>query len=56
MAYALKIVAGALVGAAVGYAVYRFIGCRTGTCILVGNPVVPTVMFGVMGAMMAAGK
>jgi hypothetical protein len=56
MTYTLKIVVGALVGAAIGYAVFRFIGCRSGACILIGNPVVPTVMFGVMGALMAAGK
>jgi uncharacterized membrane protein (Fun14 family) len=29
---AIRMMIGAVIGVAVGYAIYRFIGCRTGTC------------------------
>lgn len=53
---ALKVVAGALAGAAVGFAMYRFIGCRTGACPLTGNPYMAMLIWGLMGALVAAGK
>jgi hypothetical protein len=40
-----------LVGGALGYANYRFIGCKTGTCPLSANPWISTVYGMVVGGM-----
>lgn len=52
---AIRAVIGAGVGAAAGWAMYRFVGCRTGACPLTANPWVAMVWWGVMGALLAAG-
>jgi hypothetical protein len=52
----LRIVVGGLAGAALGYAMYRFVGCRTGACPLTANPFVAMAIWGAMGAMLAAGN
>lgn len=49
-------VLGALVGAAIGFAMYRFVGCRTGACPLTANPFVAMAIWGAIGAMLALGK
>lgn len=36
-------------GAVAGYAYYSFIGCRSGTCVITGNPVVSTFYGGLLG-------
>ncbi|MBP7829576.1 MAG: hypothetical protein KA248_06625 [Kiritimatiellae bacterium] len=56
MAPVWRIVVGAAVGAGVGFLLYRFVGCRTGACPLTGNPYVAMLIWGVVGAVMAAGK
>lgn len=38
-----------LLGAAVGYLYYRFIGCATGACPLTSNPIISTLYGGVLG-------
>lgn len=53
---ALRIAIGAVGGAAIGYAMYRFVGCRSGACPLTGNPWIAMVVWGLMGAVLAAGK
>jgi len=45
----LRIVIGVVIGGALGYANYKFIGCRTGTCPLSSNPWVSTVVGMVLG-------
>ena len=52
----LKIVIGAVIGAGVGFAMYRFVGCRSGACPLTGNPYVAMVIWGLMGALIAGGR
>lgn len=47
---------GAAAGAAAGYGVYRFVGCRTGACPLTGNPWIATVLWGLVGALLAGGR
>jgi hypothetical protein len=42
-------------GALAGYAYYFFIGCRTGTCPITGNPWISTAYGGGMGLIMAIG-
>lgn len=44
--------AGALVGAAGGYAYYHFIGCASGTCAITSKPFNSTIYFAVMGALL----
>ena len=56
MSIALKAVVGLLAGAAVGYAMYRFVGCKTGACPLTANPWVAMFIWGLMGALLAGGK
>ena len=56
MNMALKIGLGAVVGAGLGLAIYKFVGCRTGACPLQANPWISMVVWGLMGALLAAGK
>lgn len=42
---ALPVIAGALLG----YAYYYFIGCRTGSCPITGNPLISTLYGAVVG-------
>ncbi|MBU0678641.1 MAG: hypothetical protein KJ626_11050 [Verrucomicrobia bacterium] len=52
----IRIAAGVVAGALVGLAVYKFIGCRTGTCPLTGNPFIAMFIWGLLGAIIMAGK
>jgi hypothetical protein len=52
----VKSVVGALVGAAVGYAMYRLVGCKTGACPLTANPWVAMAIWGLLGLMVSSGK
>lgn len=56
MNISLRIVIGAALGMVAGYAMYRFIGCRTGACPLNSNPFVSTGIWGCIGAFMAVGS
>ena len=40
-------------GAAVGFAYYRFVGCRSGACMITGNPYIATLYGAVMGYLLA---
>jgi hypothetical protein len=47
---------GAMVlGAAVGLAYQRFVGCRTGTCPITSNPYVSTIYGAIMGFLLSGG-
>ena len=50
----VKALIGAAIGAAIGFAMYKFVGCRTGTCPLTANPWVAMILWGSMGALLAA--
>ena len=52
----LKSVVGAAVGMAVGYVLYRFVGCKTGACPLTANPWVAMAIWGLMGLLLGGGK
>ena len=52
----LKSIIGGAVGAAIGFAMYKFIGCRTGACPFLGNPYIAMTIWGLAGALMGAGK
>lgn len=49
-------VLGAIVGAVIGFALYKFVGCRTGACPLTANPFVAMAIWGAIGVMLALGK
>ena len=52
----LKSVIGAAVGAAIGFLVYRFVGCKTGACPLTSNPWTAMVVWGLIGLVFASGR
>jgi hypothetical protein len=56
MTTTLRVVLGAVVGAGVGFAMYKFIGCRTGACPLTANPWIAMAIWGLMGGLMAGGR
>jgi hypothetical protein len=39
----LKVILGAILGGASGYALYYYIGCKTGTCPITANPWLSTL-------------
>lgn len=47
----LKLIIGMLVGGALGFAAYWFIGCTTGACPLTSNPWVSTFLGLALGGM-----
>ncbi len=46
---------GAVVGGAIGFAAYKFIGCSSGACPITSNPYVSILVGAVMGAMIPGG-
>ena len=45
----LKTVITAIAGAILGFAYYYFVGCKTGSCPITGNPVISTIYGGIIG-------
>lgn len=52
----IRAAVGAVIGAAVGFAMYRFVGCKTGTCPITASPYTSMLIYGLLGAFVAAGK
>jgi hypothetical protein len=44
---------GIVLGAAAGYLMYRFVGCRTGTCHITRNPYLSMIFGALLGALLA---
>lgn len=44
---------GILLGAAGGYAYYRFIGCKSGACPITANPWISTLYGAVVGGLLS---
>ncbi len=40
-----------VIGGAGGYALYRFVGCKTGSCPITRNPWISTIYGAILGAM-----
>ncbi len=51
----VKIAFGLVVGGALGFAYYYFVGCRTGSCPLTGNPYISTLYGSALGALLIGG-
>ena len=56
MSPVLKTLLGAVVGAAIGYAMYRFVGCKTGACPITASPWTSMLVWGIVGAIGASGR
>ncbi len=52
----LRLVIGGAVGALIGLAAWKFIGCRTGACPLTANPYMAMAIWGLMGLLIAGGR
>ncbi|MCB1070661.1 MAG: YtxH domain-containing protein [Kiritimatiellae bacterium] len=52
----IRAAVGALIGAAVGFAMYRYVGCKTGACPITASPYTSVLIYGLLGAFVAAGK
>jgi hypothetical protein len=42
-----------MIGAVLGFSYYKFIGCRTGSCPITGNPYISTIYGGIAGLLMS---
>lgn len=49
----VRILLGIALGAAVGFAYYRFVGCSTGACPITSNPFISTIYGAFLGALIA---
>ncbi len=56
MSITIKIVIGAVLGAAAGFAYYRFVGCSSGACPITSNPWISTGYGALIGGLLASGK
>lgn len=43
-------------GAAAGFAYYRFVGCRSGTCAITSNPYIATLYGAMMGFLLGGSR
>ena len=50
-----RIVLFVALGASVGFAYHRFVGCRTGACLITANPYISTIYGAVMGYLNSGG-
>ena len=50
----LRIAIGVVVGAGLGFAWYKLVGCSTGTCPLTSNSVISTLYGGIVGGLIAS--
>ena len=49
----LKLFIGVVIGGAIGFAYYKFVGCSTGTCPLTSHPVISTIFGAMLGGLVA---
>jgi hypothetical protein len=45
----VKILIGITVGGSLGYLLYRFVGCSTGSCPITSNPWISTIYGAILG-------
>ena len=47
----IRLIGGLVLGAVVGFAYYRFIGCPSGSCPITSNPLLSTIVGAIIGAL-----
>lgn len=52
----IKMTLSILIGGALGYAYYRFVGCASGACPITSNPWISTFYGAFLGAIFVGGK
>lgn len=50
----IRLIIGALGGGVLGYGLYRFVGCSTGTCPITSNPWISTIYGIITGLVISA--
>jgi hypothetical protein len=48
-----RLIIGIVIGGLIGYGIYRFIGCASGTCPLTSNPWVSTIYGMIVGGLLS---
>ena len=56
MTLMMRMLIGGAIGAALGFAMYKFVGCKTGACPITANPFISMAVYAGIGAMLAAGR
>ncbi|HEY5377560.1 MAG TPA: DUF6132 family protein [Polyangiaceae bacterium] len=51
----VRLIVSIVIGAAAGFAYHRFVGCRSGGCVITGNPYVSTLYGAFMGYLLSGG-
>jgi len=49
----IRIALGVILGGMIGFLYYRFVGCKTGACVIAGNPYISTLYWAVLGGIVA---
>jgi hypothetical protein len=49
----IKIAIGVVLGGIFGFFFYRFIGCKSGACVITGNPYISTIYWALLGGLVA---
>jgi hypothetical protein len=49
----IQIAIGAVLGGIIGFLFYRFVGCRTGSCMIASNPYLSTIYWALLGGLLA---
>jgi high-affinity Fe2+/Pb2+ permease len=49
----IQIVIGAVIGGVIGFLFYRFVGCKSGSCMIASNPYLSTIYWGFLGALLS---
>jgi hypothetical protein len=52
----IKIILGIVIGGVIGFAVGYFGKCASGTCPLIGNPIISTIIGALIGTLITVGK
>jgi hypothetical protein len=47
----IRTIAGIVIGAALGFAYYKFVGCASGTCLITSSPFMSTLFGAIIGVL-----